>query len=385
MLFRHALSSLLLLAIGVLPGFGQARSNSRPTFSIDGYVRDDSDQHAMENIRVDLKQSAGIPVNTTFTRGNGEFEFSNLPNGEYVIEINLKDYEPLQQTVSIFNATRRGLSLSLARPMKVVNLNSGASISAHQLSAPHKAHDAFDKGMNLLYGKSDYRGAIAQFQRAIKDFPRYYEAYAEEGSAYLRMGEMAPAEEAIRKSVDLSSGQYSEALFLLSGLLTDTNRYSEAVTFARKATEVDAASWRGPFELARALSGLKQTDEAEKNAVQARDMNPDNPPVYLMLANIHIHRRDYQALLKDLDSYLKLEPTGPDADQARKLRDYLQASRQQAENQARADAQERPHLDAQDRPIVNAASPAPEKEQPPPPEPDSSGLPPLPPPAPSNP
>ena len=73
------------------------------------------------------------------------------------------------------------------------------SISAHQLSVPHKAHDEFEKGMTLIYLKSDYRGAIAQFQLAIKDFPTYYEAYAEEGSAYYQLQEVAPAEEALQK------------------------------------------------------------------------------------------------------------------------------------------------------------------------------------------
>ena len=92
------------------------------------------------------------------------------------------------------------------------------SISAHQLSVPHKAHDEFEKGMTLIYLKSDYRGAIAQFQLAIKDFPTYYEAYAEEGSAYYQLQEMGPAEEALQKSIDLSSGQYADAMFTLAAI-----------------------------------------------------------------------------------------------------------------------------------------------------------------------
>ena len=77
-------------------------------------------------------------------------------------------------------------------------------------------------------------------------------------------------------------------------------------------------------ELARALVGLKQPDEAEKAAIQSRDFKPDNPPVYLLLANAHIQKRDYPALLQDLEGYLKLAPTGPEADQARRTRDQLQ-------------------------------------------------------------
>jgi len=329
----------------------------------------------MGNIPVNLKQSAGATVNSTFTNGDGDFEFDGLTSGNFVIDIELKGYEPVRQNVEIRSGSQPIVVISMNRSAVIVNPASGVTISAHQLSVPHKAHDEYEKGMELLYGKSDYPAAIAVFNRAITDFPTYYEAYADMGNAYLRLREMALAEQALRKSVDLSSGRYREALTILAGLLSSLNRFQEAVPFARKIVEIDSSSWEGPFELARALIGLKQTEEAEKSATQARDMNPDNAPVYLMLANIHIQREDYPALLKDLESFLKLEPAGPDADQARKLHDDLQAGQRQAE--------QRPAVDAQGRPMVGAGSPTSDSEQSL--EPDSSGLPSLPPPAPANP
>jgi tetratricopeptide (TPR) repeat protein len=206
-----------------------------------------------------------------------------------------------------------------------VNPGLQLAISTHQLSVPHKARDEFEKGMSLLYLQSDSRAAIAQFQLAIKDFPAYYEAYSEEGGAYFRLEQMEPAEAALRKSIDLSSGKYADASFTLAGLLTDTKRYDEAAASARRGIADDATSWRGPFELARALTALKQIDEAETYAQQARNLMPDNPPVYLLLANIHIQRRDYSSLVKDLDQYLLLAPNSPAADQARKTRARVQS------------------------------------------------------------
>jgi hypothetical protein len=112
-------------------------------------------------------------------------------------------------------------------------------------------------------------------------------------------------------------------------------------------------------------------------------LKPDNSATYLILANIHINRRDYQSLKKDLDAYLKLVPNGPEAEQARKMRDDLQAAAQQAENQVQTEAQ-RKSQPAEDAPRANIPPPAEVKELPPPPEPDSSGLPSLPPPSPEN-
>jgi len=370
---------LILFALAALPGRAQLRPGGRAVFTVDGFVRDESNQQAMEGIRVDLTESGGIPINSTFTRSNGEFMFGGLANGEYAIEVNLTGYEPARQTVSIFGAAHHGVSIFLTRSSKAPNLRTEATISAHQLSVPHKAHDEFEKGMMLIYSKSDYRGAIEQFQRAIKDFPTYYEAYAEEGGAYYQLREMGSAEEALQKSVDLSSGQYADALFTLAALLTDTKRYTEAADASRKGMKTDNSSWRGPFELARAQAALKQPEEAEKNALRARDLMPDNAHVYLLLANIHIQRKDYPSLLRDLDDYLRLAPNGVDADRARKTRDDVKA---RLANPPAAESEAKDETRGQDNPKQGAkeSHSVPVKEPPPPLEPDDSGLPSLPPP-----
>jgi Tfp pilus assembly protein PilF len=312
---------LFLTVLIALPGNAQSR---REIFSIGWSVRDAVDHHAIESVQVLLKVPTGETVKNVFTRGDGDFQFDGLRNGEYILEVNVKDYDLYTERVSLSGSSHMGISISLNKYGKPAAVASQMSISAHQLSVPHKAHDEFEKGLSLIYMRSDYRAAVTQFQLAIKDFPSYYEAYAEEGAALQTLQELGPAEEALRKSIELSSGQYAEAFFNLAALLTDTKRYAEAETVARKGVAADKSSWRGPFELARALVALKQTDEAEKNAQQARDIMPDNPPVYLLLANIHIQKKDYPSIVKDLDEYLRLAPNDPSAEQARKTRERVQ-------------------------------------------------------------
>jgi tetratricopeptide (TPR) repeat protein len=386
MFLRRLPLFLFMVALGVLPGNAQntqERQNTpsrRARYIISGNVRDDGSHRVMENILVSLKQLTGAIVNSAFTRGNGDFQFDGLTEGDYILEINVKDYEQVRESISISGASRMGLALFL-RPSKATNAVNPAmqlSISAHQLSVPHKAHDEFEKGMTQIYLKSDYRAAITQFQLAIKDFPTYYEAYAEEGSAYYQLQEMEHAEEALRKSVELSAGQYADASFTLAAVLTDKKHFQEAATTARQGISVDTSSWRGPFELARALTALKQTDEAEKSAQQSRDLMPDNPSVYLLLANIHIQRKDYTALLRDIDDYLRLSPTGPEADQARKTREHVQSMLNSPKGESAGSGKEKSQEDDDD------ADPAPEKNTAPPAGPDTSGLPSLPAPTPGN-
>ena len=254
------------------------------------------------------------------------------------------------------------------------------SISAHQLSVPHKAHDEFEKGMTLIYLKSDYRGAIGQFQLAIQDFPTYYEAYRGRGQRLLSTAGNGPCRGSAAKIRRTQFRPVRRRHFTLAALLTDAKRSPEAETIARQGVSVDSSSWRGPFELARALTALKKTDEAEKNAQQSRDLMPDNPPVYLLLANIHIQKKDYPALVRDLDDYLRLAPIGPEADQARKTRERVQGMLNARRTHPRkAEKKNRKTT------MTTMRMQAPEKTSPPAPAPDTSGLPSLPPPTPGNP
>src|SRR5260370_7234206 len=117
MQFRHATGIFLIVAATALPVFGQSHPGiSRDAYDIAGTVRDDYDQHAMDSIRVDLKQSTGTPINSTFTRDNGDFEFSGIPNGDYSIDITVADYDPYRETLTINHTHLLGLPVFLASP-----------------------------------------------------------------------------------------------------------------------------------------------------------------------------------------------------------------------------------------------------------------------------
>ena len=54
---------------------------------------------------------------------------------------------------------------------------------------------------------------------------------------------------------------------------------------------------------------------------------PDNAPVYLLLANIHIQKKDYAALLREPRRTTSriVAIYDPEADQARKTREHVQS------------------------------------------------------------
>src|SRR5437879_10902584 len=207
--------------------------------------------------------------------------------------------------------------------VRVEQLADGQMGIAIKFRIPPRARKAFQKGLERR-SKEDPAGSLVHFQRAVAEFPSYYEAYHQMGLAYMHLGQTAQAEQAFQKAIDLSQGRYPEALFSLASLPSNHQRFSEAEPLVRRGLELDGSSWYGQFELARALMGLNRVEPAQKIAEEARKHNPDYPLLHLFAANIHIRKRDYPALLGDLDTFLKLEPNGPTSDQVRQTREKVQ-------------------------------------------------------------
>ena len=342
---KRRLAAALLLALPLAHpslSLAQARAPSADfgsrTFYIRGTVRNSDDARALEMIKVDLRRFTGETIGVTFTRSNGEYEFNGIPNGIYYIIVEEKDYEPVRQSVELTTSSRTGIVIFLKRPLEIRTTDQGRVVSTRELSIPRKAHDAMQKGMGLLYEKNDFKGSLPLFQRAVAELPSYYEAYHQMGMAYLRMGQPNEAEQAFRKAISLSEEHYADPFFGLAGLLSNLQRFTEATTLAGKGIDLAPNAWEGHFEMARAMVGLNRLDEAEKSAIVARTRKADFPSLHLILANIHIRKKNYVSLLEDLEAYLRLEPNGSFSEQARLTRDRIQRAMANAQNRPPAEA-----------------------------------------------
>jgi tetratricopeptide (TPR) repeat protein len=197
----------------------------------------------------------------------------------------------------------------------------GYAVSVRELSIPPKALHAFEQGIELL-AKKDPAGSLAHFQRAVLEYSGYYEAYDRIGAADLKLWRIMEAEQAFRKSIDLSGGQYAHPLLALGAILDEQEKFAEAESVIHKGLDLAPESWAGHYYLALAFFGLNRFVEAEKSVHEALRRKTDFPEAYLLLADIHSRDKDYQSLLNDLDKYLKLAPDGPASARAKALREY---------------------------------------------------------------
>lgn len=318
----------LLTASALIPP--ACAQSGRRLMSVSGYIRDDVTQKPMDNLRVELHADTGELISQTFTNTLGEFDFTGLRAGNYVLLIQEKGYEPVRDAVDLTAASHGGLFYSL-RPAsnddnkKPVPGADQPKVSARELKLPAKAQDSLHKGLERLYGKKDPGGSIPLFQKVLEIAPDFYEAHYYIGMAHMFLGEAPEAEAAFHTAIDGSGDNYPDPQIALATLEVDTHHPELAVEHAERGVELDPQSWQGHLELAKALFALNRVPEAEKNAVEARKLKPDFPDLYITLANIHIRQQNASALLDDVNAYLRLAPSGAYSERAREIKAKVEA------------------------------------------------------------
>jgi tetratricopeptide (TPR) repeat protein len=321
---RHAIAhfavfSVLFLFCAVRTG---AQGESR---GVNGSVRDASSHDPVVGARVDLVSERGLAAPTTYTDENGEFHLF-VGDGDYQIVVNKMGYQKTTVSISIVGGHSTELNVDLPRSSSSPSADSEntrpGTVSAHELSAPSNARDDYAKGKDLMTRK-DYDGAVEAFQKATREFPDFYEAYARMGVAQYMAGHANDARTSLQKSINLSNSKYSDALFDLADVYNDLGNYSGAEPLARQVVALNESSWHGYFELARALLGLKRYSDAERSAQKCVGLNPQNHQIYIILTNVHIGMHAYANAINDIDAYLKLDPNSSSSDAMRSTRAQL--------------------------------------------------------------
>jgi len=200
------------------------------------------------------------------------------------------------------------------------SLKSNYVVSVQDLKLAGKGHAAFDKGSRLL-DKGDAAGSIAYLERAISESPEHYKAYYDLGVARFRLGQLAKAEQAFQKAIDLTGGGFAPPQFGLGAIFCQKREFAQAETILQRAVELESGSAVGKYYLAWAQFGLNRLVEAERSAEQALVRNANLAEAYSLLALIHQRQRNAPAVARDLELYLKLDTH---KEFARRLADKIQ-------------------------------------------------------------
>jgi tetratricopeptide (TPR) repeat protein len=316
---RLGASFLLCVSCLTAPFGGYAQRSA----TVAGYVYCEEKSHTPRNVQVELRGSDQAQLASVPTGDDGAFRFDGLKQGAYTVSVNDPGFEPVSIKLDLSGASQKDLAICLKRIARTQPPKS-ATISAHELSMPAKARDLMQSGKKKLYEDKNSPGGLADFQQAISLAPGYYEAHYQLAMAYLSLGNNAEAEKSFRKAIEVSGDKCGEAEVRLGTILLDQGNAARGEKAIRRGLQLNPNFWLGHYELGRALLNAKHIREAQDSAEQARLLAPGIAIVYRLLANIHLQEKDYAALQRDIDEYLRLDPDSPAGLRAKELRDQIQ-------------------------------------------------------------
>jgi Flp pilus assembly protein TadD len=290
---------------------------SAASLEIVGQVRASETGLPAAKIPIRLERFGGGLVDQIDTDGSGRFRFSNLQRGYYKVILNVPGFRPAQQDADLQVVFRAFLMFELA------SLNSGpiALVDVIDARAPAEAREELIRGREALSKKSNDE-AVGHLQRAIVVYPEFYEAHLLLGTAMMDAREWNKAEAAFQQAVRLKAGS-ATAVILLGEVYWRQKSYDEAEKTLLEGLKLNDKSWHGYFTLARLYWDLGNIAKAGPAVGRTLQLKPDFAEAHLLAGNILLKINQHERALAEYQEYLRLEPKGEFASQARELAQKL--------------------------------------------------------------
>lgn len=280
-----------------------------------------SDNRPAAQVVVSLKARLLGVSRSVLTDYEGHFAVQGLPAGAYEVSAEEAGFQPAVSSVRL-EGISSNVVLHLKQAIAAHDPRNNATVSVHQLSIPGKALNEYQHGLQSL-AKNDLQEALKHFTKARADYPNYYEAEYHSGLTQLRMGNRDEAMRSFQEAVDLSGGRYAPAEMGVAALLYENGNTAEAEIAVRRGLELDDSLAEGHALLGMILMREQHADEAEKSTREALLRKPTFAHAYLVLADIHASRKEFRQQLQDLESFLTLQPEGPERARVVQLREFV--------------------------------------------------------------
>ena len=280
-----------------------------------------TDRREASDATVELR-GARLQTRTTHSAPDGTFQMTNIPTGEYEV---IAQQGIVQTRTEIF-ITAGANWVTLTFPSQgAPGDRSQATVSAAQLAVPPNARREYQKAQ-VAVNKGKWDIASQRLQKALILWPKYAEALVlralierDQHSSQLAI---ADAEKAVEYDPN-----YGRAYAVLGASYTDANRWDDAVRTLDHGIAVAPTYWQGYYELSRVLLLKGDSLAALRQAEKASSLVPTEFPVlHLIKGYAYLGLKNQLAARTELETYIKLKPTGQPAAKAKDILNQLSSS-----------------------------------------------------------
>ena len=280
-------------------------------------------------IHVRLESAEGGAEADLETIEGGKCQFQQSTSGVFLVRIAEGDYKEVSARVELIHNPMAYVVLDLIplkkEPKPEVTVPQGDptdAVSVKDLAIPEPARLEFSKGEEAMHSKNADE-SVKHFQKAIKLYDAYPQAYRMLGDAFVEKQQWPEAETALKKSIELQP-DLAPAYFDLGALRNQTKNYSGAEEALKKGLELTPDATVGKYELAKTYWAMGRWQDAAPLAADTVKALPDLAAAHVLLANIRLKQRDAPGALHEYQEYLRIEPQGTMAPQVRDMVEKLQ-------------------------------------------------------------
>ena len=297
-------------------GFGDRnRAGGDGSYEVTGRILLPSGEPAA-GLRLSLS-GADFTNGSSATDQDGEFRFSNVPAGNYYLNIKgvTGQFESENESIIIDRIAPSGQTFNRVIYLRAPGVKKGDRPTNPMLAnVPKEAVKKYNSAAERAK-KKDLNAAVAQLDEAIALHPEFTLAYNEKGLLLLEQNENGKALEAFVKAIQLKP-DYLEAKLNFGIALFANNDYEKAgMVFQDVIREKDTLV-TAHFYLGRTMIKLNKVDEAEAELKKTLSMKGGEnlAMAHRFLGGIYMQKKRNAEAAAELQKYLDLVPKAPDAE-----------------------------------------------------------------------
>lgn len=289
---------------------------------ITGQVRLKGGQPAFNAVVTCDRFSYGL-VGQVQTDRNGRFRFAGLMPSKYNITVRLAGYVEEQRTVDLRGdgtklfASQEYVQFTLTPDGSDATLATTTAPGVVDPKVPAAARKEYEDGLAAV-NQGQPEQAIPHLEKAVSLYADYTEAHLLLGTAYMDTKQWNKAETSLRRAIDINP-KSTPAYFTLGEVFLQQKKYGDAEKIIKDGLKIEERSWQGHYALGRLYWEQNDIAKAGREVAKTLQLKPDLAEAHLLGANILLRARKAEDALAEFKEYLRLEPNGKFAVQAKEM------------------------------------------------------------------
>lgn len=298
---------------------------AHPVITIAGQVRTPNGQPITGGAMASLATSRGDQVGSRPVDARGGFEFDEIPSGIYELTVTADDFQTYHQTIDesfgVPSYYTADVTLTPAANRKFPAADLPALTDE---AAPKTARKEFSQGDKALKAR-DLKKARLHLEKAVEEYPCY--ARAQAALAEIDVADHQPdsAEASLKKAIQCD-GNFVDSYYMLAQVYITENKFTDSESILHQGLRLSPSAWSLHYQMGRTHIGMEKYREALHDFEEAQAVHPNMPASFhAQFANAYMATGEYDKALAEIDTYLRLDPTGRFASSARKTAESLRS------------------------------------------------------------